>query len=194
MSSLALSSCMNNQSNRQNMKTIYQMLFEMATGNLAFRIQLDSNDSQLEELTEMLNTVAEKMQLIISHTEQNLDYASPNSTTPVQSDAALLQKVYEYIIEHLDEPLPSTKELSKMCGTNEFKLKDSFRHFFKTSIYQFYNDERLKKAHQLIQQTSIPLKEIAFISGFNDYTNFYKAFKKKYGYSPSDLNRNIIPE
>ncbi len=185
---------MNNNSNEIQIKKINQMLFEMATGNLAFRIKLDSNDKQLEELAEMLNAVAEKLQLIISPGKQNLDNISLNSNVSVQTDAVLLQNIYEYITEHLDEPLPSTKELSKMFGTNEFKLKDSFRHFFKTSIYQFYNDERLKKAHQLIEQTSIPIKEIAFISGFNDYTNFYKAFKKKYGYSPSDLNRKAIPE
>jgi transcriptional regulator GlxA family with amidase domain len=76
-----------------------------------------------------------------------------------------------------------------MFGTNEFTLKENFRNILKTSIYQFYNDERLKKAYFLIQQTAIPLKEISFLCGFNDYTNFFKAFKKKYHYTPSDLNR-----
>jgi transcriptional regulator GlxA family with amidase domain len=181
---------MPNQSNQQNIKIIYRMLFEMATGNLAFRILLDGNNQQLEELAEMLNKVAAKMQFVISQLENaNPDYTSLNSTTHVQSEAVLLQNVYEYILNHLDEPLPSTKELSQLFGTNEFKLKDSFRHFFKTSIYKLYTDERLKKAHQLIQSTNISLKEIAFMSGFNDYTNFYKSFKKKYGYSPSDLPR-----
>ena len=91
---------------------------------------------------------------------------------------------------HLEEPLPTLKELSKLFGTNEFKLKDGFRHFFKTSIYKFYTEERLKQAHVLIQQTDFPLKEIAYMSGFNDYTNFSKAFKKQYHYPPSDLKRN----
>ena len=77
-----------------------------------------------------------------------------------------------------------------MFGTNEFTLKDSFRKVLKTSIYQFYNDERLKKAHLLILQTAIPLKEIALISGFYNYTNFYKAFKKRFNYPPSELKRN----
>ena len=92
-------------------------------------------------------------------------------------------------MNHLEEPLPTIKELSQMFGTNDFKLKDGFRHFFNTSIYKFYTQERLKKACLLIQQTNIPLKEIAFMSGFNDYTNFSKAFKKQYHYPPSDLKR-----
>ncbi|MGQ7944144.1 helix-turn-helix domain-containing protein [Flavobacterium sp. WC2509] len=107
-----------------------------------------------------------------------------------QSDAVLIQKVREYILKNVENQLPTTSELSKIFNVNEFKLKDTFRHFFNTSIYQFYTEERLKKAHLLILQTNIPLKEIAFISGYNDYTNFYKAFKKKFSYSPSELKRD----
>ena len=162
------------------------MLLEMATGNLSYRIQLDGQDLQFDELAKSLNEVAEKMQLG--------NYLNPhNFTNPIiaGNDPAtvIIQKVQDYILNNLEEPLPTTKELSKMFGTNEFTLKENFRNILKTSIYQFYNDERLKKAYFLIQQTAIPLKEISFLCGFNDYTNFFKAFKKKYHYTPSDLNR-----
>lgn len=113
-----------------------------------------------------------------------------NPEKPRTSDAEMIQNVYEYIQKHLEDPLPSTRELSILFNTNEFKLKDSFRHFFKTSIYQFYNEERLKKAHLLIQQTPIPIKSIAYMCGFNSYINFYKAFKKRFHYAPTDLSRN----
>ena len=292
---------MNNQSVQQKVKNIYQMLFEMASGNFIFRMHRDPENNQLDEVAVMLNTTAEKMELLISklgyinppykqqssvqatiildrtftienfseevpsilgykpekllklgfheilakqslpsweaitaeapsdkevHTAVQLLFITPTQhfvpsyctfsrqlynntiivssiTTILQdilpettnidqhlSDAVLIQNVYDYILNHLEDPLPSTKELSKIFIVNEFKLKDSFRHFFNTSIYQFYTDERLKRAQILILQTSITLKEIAFISGFNDYTNFYKAFKKRFNYSPSDLKRN----
>ena len=109
--------------------------------------------------------------------------------SPRRKDAVAIQNVYNYILNNLEDPLPSVKELAKKFGSNEFKLKDGFRHFFNTSIYQFYNEERLKKAHNFIQRTDFPLKEIAFMSGFNSYLNFYKAFKKKYKYAPSELSR-----
>ena len=285
------------------------MLFEMATGNLTFRILGKTENNPLDELAAMLNTFAEKMELVVSqcgymkphYTYQSLVQstiildknftiksfsenipsllehksnkllelgfheilskhsiplwdtikaeASTNKTTPTtvefifitqsqhlvpsyctvsrllysnriiinsittilqdnlpeatsipknkdhnQSDAVLIQNVHAYILKNLENPLPSTNELSKMFNVNEFKLKDSFRHFFNTSIYQFYTEERLKKAHLLILQTSIPLKEIAFISGYNDYTNFYKAFKKRFDYAPSELKRENIED
>lgn len=107
------------------------------------------------------------------------------------SDIRLIQKVYDYILDNLDKPLPNLTALSKIFGTNEYKLKYGFKYLFKTSIYQFYNTKRLKKAHLLIQETTIQLKEIALMSGFSTYPNFSKAFKKQFGYSPNDIKRNL---
>jgi AraC-like DNA-binding protein len=109
-----------------------------------------------------------------------------------KADALLIQKLYDYILANLEEPLPSVKVLSTEFGTNEHKLKDGFRHFFKTSIYQFYNDERLKRAYFMIEHTALPLKNIAVMNGFNNYPNFSKSFKKRFGFSPYELKRNEI--
>lgn len=161
------------------------MLFEIINGNLGYRIQPDTDDNQFNELARLLNELAAKI--------QDAEYLNPYLSTEKIKDAiepaVLIQKVQDYIVNHLEEKLPSTKELSKMFGTNEFTLKENFRNLLKTSIYQFYNDARLKKAQLLIQQTTIPLGNIAVLSGFNNYTNFFKAFKKKYNVSPSDINR-----
>jgi len=109
-----------------------------------------------------------------------------------KADALLIQKLYDYIVANLEEPLPSVKSLARKFGTNEYKLKDGFRHFFKTSIYKFYNEERLKRAHFMIEETVIPLKNIAVMNGFNNYPNFSKAFKKKYGFSPNEIPRKSL--
>lgn len=123
--------------------------------------------------------------------EKNIEELEKHSNTR-KADALLIQKVYDYILAHLEEPLPSLKELSKYFGTNEYKLKDGFRHFFKTSIYKFYTIERLKRAQLMIQQTSIPLKNIATMNGFTDYPNFSKSFKKQFGISPNEVARISI--
>ena len=121
-------------------------------------------------------------------------FNSNKKLTPRLKDSEIIQNVYNYILNNLEEPLPSVKALAKMFGSNEFKLKEGFRHFFNTSIYKLYNEERLKKAHNLIEKTDLSLKEICFMCGFNSYLNFYKAFKKKYRYSPSELNRPSVFE
>jgi transcriptional regulator GlxA family with amidase domain len=173
--------------NQQRIKAIYRMLLEIANGNLASRIPLDGQDIEFDEIAKSLNEVAHKMQLA--------NYINPyrNFTHTIipgnDSTTSIIQRVQDYILNHLEEPLPSTKQLSVMFGTNEFTLKENFRNILKTSVYQFYNDERLKKALFLIEHSTIPLKEISFLCGFNDYTNFYRAFRKKFKYSPSDIIR-----
>jgi transcriptional regulator GlxA family with amidase domain len=107
-----------------------------------------------------------------------------------QSEAVIMQNLYDYILNHLEQPLPTLKELAILFDSNEYKLKLGFREFFKTSIYNFYHEERLKRAHLMIQQTMIPLKEIAIMNGFNTYLNFYKAFKKRFKYAPSEVARS----
>ncbi|MNQ16491.1 Regulatory protein PchR [compost metagenome] len=106
-----------------------------------------------------------------------------------QTDARLIQRVYDYVLANLTEPLPSVKELARQFGTNDFKLKDGFRHFFHTSVYKFYTEQRLKRAYLMIEQTDIPLKNISFMNGFNSYPNFSKSFKKQFGFSPKELGR-----
>lgn len=176
---------MNSHQNQQKIKTIYRMLLEIINGNLVHRIPLDGTDEQFDELAKLLNEAVEKMQAA----EYTNPYINPQKIKGHGIDPAiqLIQKVQDYILNHLEAPLPSTKELSEMFETNEFALKEGFRNLLKTSVYQFYNDERLKKAQILIQQTQLPLKQISFLCGFNNYTNFFKAFKKKFGFSPSEV-------
>ncbi len=114
-------------------------------------------------------------------TEEKEADSSPIAT-PV--DAFLIQKLYDYILAHLDQPLPSVKKLAHQLGSNEYALKTGFRYFFKTSIYQFYNEERLKRASFMIKHTAIPLKIIAKMNGFKTYPNFSKSFKIYFGSTP----------
>src|SRR5690606_20078188 len=89
----------------------------------------------------------------------------------------LVQKLYDYILKHLDEPLPTLQQLAVIFKTHDYILKQGFRDLFNTSIYHFYHESRLKRARTMILETDIPLKEVALKSGFNSYANFYKAFK-----------------
>ena len=104
-------------------------------------------------------------------------------------DPKLMQKVYDFILSNMDSSLPTLRSMARIFGTNEFKLKNSFKQLYGTTIHQFYNEERLKRAQLLIANTNIPLKNIANIAGFSNYPNFSRAFKIKFGYSPSDVKR-----
>lgn len=104
-------------------------------------------------------------------------------------DVHLIQAVYDFILAYKEGSFPTLKKLARIFGTNEYKLKTGFKYLFKTTIYQFYNDQRLSRSLLLIENTAIPLKNIAFMAGFSTYPNFSRAFKIKYGYPPSTVTR-----
>lgn len=105
--------------------------------------------------------------------------------------APRMQAVYDFIVGHLEEPLPSTPAIAQHFGMNTFQLKQEFRAYFKTSIYQLYTDVRLQRAYVLITSTSLSLNSIALESGFPTYLSFYKAFRKKFQCSPTQIAREM---
>lgn len=106
-----------------------------------------------------------------------------------EPDVRLIQDVYNYISGLLEEPLPPLKDLARSFGTNQKKLKYGFKHLFKTSVYQYYNEKRLARAVLLIRNSRISLKTIAVMTGFKTYSSFYRAFKLKYGCAPGKIKR-----
>jgi AraC-like DNA-binding protein len=141
----------------------------------------------------MLSTVIGSADKVVSTISINVNYRTTlHSLKPAPLEDASIQsviKLHDYILDNLSNPLPTLKKLCRMLGTNEFTLKENFRKYYNTSIYQFYNDERLNRAQLLITQTQLPLKDIAFNCGFTDYGNFSKAFRKKFSYPPGQLLR-----
>lgn len=109
-----------------------------------------------------------------------------------EADKKKIQKIYDYILNNLEKPLPSLKELALEHGTNEFKLKIGFRQLYNTSVFRFQKDQRLQRAHSFISNTDIPLSRIAEICGFKSFPHFSKIFKTKYGYNPSDLRNQKL--
>lgn len=104
-------------------------------------------------------------------------------------EAELMQKVYDFVLMHHEGPFPKIRALARIFATNEFKLKTGFQHHFRTSIYQLYNEQRLKKAFLLIRYSKKALKDIAYTVGFTTYSNFSRAFKIKFGCGPGEIPR-----
>ncbi|MAU15391.1 MAG: hypothetical protein CMH46_07615 [Muricauda sp.] len=105
------------------------------------------------------------------------------------TDFENLRVAERYIMEHLDRPLPSIKELAHLCGTNEFKFKNGFKELFGMSAFQYQKRERLRKAHILIEHSNRTILAIAKTVGFKKGNHFAREFKKRYGYTPTQLRK-----
>jgi AraC family transcriptional activator of pyochelin receptor len=91
----------------------------------------------------------------------------------------------DYLIEHIHQP-PSVAELAKLCGINEFKLKQGFKGLFDNSIFGYLSDYRLNHAKMLLSEGT-PIKSVAFEMGYSSVQHFSNAFRKKFEVSPGKV-------
>ncbi|MGZ0077755.1 helix-turn-helix domain-containing protein [Methylomonas sp. YC3] len=112
-------------------------------------------------------------------------------TSPVFSkkDQVIAQAAHNILLNEYKNP-PSVAELSKRVGTNQFKLKQLFHHFFNTTPYGLLLDIRMKTAYQLLESSRCQIDVAAAYVGYNHASNFSTAFSKYFGISPRSIAKN----
>jgi|694.fasta_scaffold40531_6 YesN/AraC family two-component response regulator len=89
---------------------------------------------------------------------------------------------------HLSEPL-SIPALARAVHINECYLKKGFKELFGTSIYDFIQQERVRKAKHFLSGSRISVQQIALELGYSNTSNFTNAFKKLTGLSPTEWQK-----
>ena len=56
------------------------------------------------------------------------------------------------------------------------------------SIYKYILQKKLIRAHKLISEGTNAV-DAALLCGFNEYSGFYKVYKKHFGFSPSKTRK-----
>ncbi|MEO8568365.1 MAG: AraC family transcriptional regulator [Ginsengibacter sp.] len=84
---------------------------------------------------------------------------------------------------YLDIPAIST--IAKVSMLSQFHFFRSFKEVFGITPFQYMQDKRLEYAKKLLLQGGLKICEIAGECNFPDTFTFSKAFKNKYGLSPS---------
>ncbi|TDO20225.1 helix-turn-helix domain-containing protein [Pedobacter duraquae] len=100
-------------------------------------------------------------------------------------DQDCLYHARDYLIQNIQQP-PSVTELARVCGINEFKLKQGFRKLFDNSVIGYLSDYKLKHAKTLLLD-GVAIKSVAFDLGYSSVQHFSTAFRKKFGQPPGSL-------
>jgi AraC-like DNA-binding protein len=95
------------------------------------------------------------------------------------------------------EPELRLEDLAKRLGVSRYQLSEVLNKAIGCNFYEYLNDLRIEKAHQLLLedvQGKLSIKEIAYEAGFNNKVSFYNAFRKKYGVAPLEYRRKKLEE
>jgi len=87
------------------------------------------------------------------------------------------------------EPELTLREVARLCGTSHNHLNRILKKQKSHTFHQMLLQHRLERARELLQEGKLNCTEAAFQSGFNDSNYFSRAFRKTYGYPPSELGK-----
>lgn len=95
-----------------------------------------------------------------------------------------LIRAVEAMERAIEEPL-SVPEIAEAAGASPRELERMFKRWLNTGPSAYYRRLRLDRARGLLQQTDLPVIEVAVKSGFASAAHFARAYKQRFGRPPS---------
>jgi AraC family transcriptional regulator len=103
-----------------------------------------------------------------------------------EPDREKIMKAREILIQQIGEPI-TIKELSRKVAMNECYLKKGFKEMFGTTIFDFYQNQRMEHARYLLYEKGLTVTEVSVLLGYSSISHFSTAFKKHTGLKPCEL-------
>jgi len=114
--------------------------------------------------------------------------------TGIKSNTDLIKKATKIVEENLANELFGVSELANELGISRSYLHRKINAHEKLSVSQFIRRIRLKKAKELLQNTSLTVSAVAFDVGYSSVTYFSKCYHDYYGYAPGVERKRIVSE
>lgn len=108
---------------------------------------------------------------------------------PVMSPGTLIPLVRERrvrrVLERIESgSLRSVSELAREVGLSPAHLQRLFKHETGVHISTLLSESRLRKAAQLLANTEMEIKEIAYLAGYQHHSSFVRAFQRRFRQAP----------
>lgn len=102
----------------------------------------------------------------------------------LKQQGGLVEQVRRIVINQPGQP-PSPEEIARRLNMSYRTLRRRLNDH-ETSVTKILYDVRMSLAQQYLQQTVLSLQEIAFLLGYDEVNNFYRAFKKWSGQTAAE--------
>ncbi|MBR7064882.1 MAG: helix-turn-helix domain-containing protein, partial [Treponema sp.] len=120
--------------------------------------------------------------------ESFLECASLVTSSKKSSLPPSIEKSLKYIEEHLHENI-TLESVASFLNVHPVYLSKLFSSNLSENFKDYVSSKRIEKAKTLLQNTSMPIKEITYTVGYNDQNYFSRLFKSNTGYTPSEYRQ-----
>jgi AraC-like DNA-binding protein len=150
------------------------------------------NESEHTGLVRRVFLESKTLEILAMQIKQYLDDLSPSKRQSIlrKKDIEQIIAAKNLLLENLQGHL-TIRELARLTGTNENKLKMGFKQVYNTSIYKILQNEKLEAAKLLLVEEKYSIKEIATKVGYKHVGHFSSKFKKKFGILPKDYLKSL---
>lgn len=105
----------------------------------------------------------------------------------------IVEAVKRYIGEHLADDL-SRKQIAEVMYMSEDYVGKIFIGAEGKSISTYVMEQRMELAKKDLEQTSLPVSQIAMVSGYHNFSYFSKTFRDYTGYTPNEYRARALME
>lgn len=114
-----------------------------------------------------------------------------NSKADTRKDETV-NKLLAYIQEHFRDANLSVDEIAEVVSFSPNYVRTIFKNNMNESVSEYISRLRFEMAKQLLEETSLTVKDISKQVGFSDNRYFYTAFKKYYGMTPEEMRKSAV--
>ncbi len=127
---------------------------------------------------------------LLNRSENRKILSSTDYSPTLDHDVSeMINKAIDFLIHNLTEDI-RLSEVARSCGMSD----SAFSRFFKKNtghgFVRYMNRMRVNRACMLLTETTLPVTDICFESGFNNLSNFNRQFLSFCGVTPSEYRRH----
>ncbi len=146
------------------------------------------NTMEWYQLETEFDDINNMVQILIRETQYIYGTSTINYDLTENDDSSNFSKILRYLNQHYNEQV-KLKDISKLYYINKNYASYIFKRNTGMTFSDYLNKIRMEQAKKLLVSTEYTIFEVSEMIGYMDYSYFSKAFKKKYGVTPSQYRK-----
>lgn len=108
----------------------------------------------------------------------------------IETENSVTSKTIEFINNNISKSF-NINDIADYLNVSPSTISHTFKEQTGIPLYKFITKKRMILAKTLIKQ-KLSFNEIYILCGFNDYTSFFRAFKKEFNTTPKDFQNSYL--